>query len=269
MKSTFKTFLDHHDRITKEDNLYYQKDFARQNEFEKAYTALRSNEQRLYPDHVVLQLPAIKQHSLEKEWRLRTRSAEKLAAHIRNKKAVNILEVGCGNGWFLNYLNSRLAIDCCGIDINEIELRQAASLFPNISFVYGDIRTSLFRDNSVDIILLASVIQYFEKLQPLLVELNRILTDNGEIHIVDSPIYENQASSGRARERSGNYFETNNAQKMQQFYFHHTWSELCFVSHTILEQPKKGFARIFTSSSERSPFPWIKILKGKGETLDQ
>jgi ubiquinone/menaquinone biosynthesis C-methylase UbiE len=266
MSLAFKSFLDSHPWIRKEEKLYYQKDFPRNNKFEQTYTSIRSKEQRLYADDVVVKLPEIQNHPLRKEWEVRGRSAAKLASFLKSKDAGNILEVGCGNGWLLNYLNTKLAIDCCGIDINEIELRQASTLFTNISFLYGDVN-NLFPEHSIDIILLASVIQYFENLDPLLRQLNRILTSDGEIHILDSPIYESKDASGLAKERSANYFKSCSQPEMQHFYFHHTWSDLASVPYTIMEKPRSRLTRIITLSSEQSVFPWIRITKAKAGTV--
>jgi 2-polyprenyl-3-methyl-5-hydroxy-6-metoxy-1,4-benzoquinol methylase len=69
--------------------------------FERLYIALREQEQRLYTDEQVRQLPDIDPSHLHyKEWKIRKHSAERLISYLNKKKRrLNILEIGCGNGW--------------------------------------------------------------------------------------------------------------------------------------------------------------------------
>ena len=124
--------------------------------FEEQYVALRKSEQRLYTDEQVQRLPDIEAlHPHYREWQLRKSSCDKLIEYLSNKnKTLDILEVGCGNGWLSGRLASLRAVTITATDINKTELSQARRLFekkPNLSFKAGDIR-SLYFDKKFDII---------------------------------------------------------------------------------------------------------------------
>ena len=71
--------------------------------FEKIYIALREKENRLYTDDQVEQLPFIKSsHIHSAEWAIRKRSTARLLNHLKkSRRQLTILEIGCGNGWFV------------------------------------------------------------------------------------------------------------------------------------------------------------------------
>ena len=97
------------------------------------------------------------------EWKYRKISAERILKYLERTKAENILELGCGNGWFANLISKRKKSITVGVDINETELIQAARLFSkeHTLFVYGDIFETVWPTNCFDIIILNSSLQYF------------------------------------------------------------------------------------------------------------
>ena len=157
-------------------------------DFEKDYIKLRSSEGWIYPDEMVLTLPDSKAPAIHaSEWKYRKISAERILKYLERTKAENILELGCGNGWFTNLISNRKKFNTVGVDINETELVQAARLFSNerTLFVYGDIFEPVWPTGCFDIIILNSSLQYFPYPQLLITKLLSLLTPNGEIHILD------------------------------------------------------------------------------------
>jgi ubiquinone/menaquinone biosynthesis C-methylase UbiE len=260
----FKNYLSEHHSIERRGVLYYQKNLARKGSFEIHYTALRKSEGRLYEDEVVAKLPRIDPaHHPSKEWNIRRRSADRLVRFLKKKKPLTILEVGCGNGWLTNYLHSQLEADCCGVDINETELKQAASLFgkaESLNFLYADILSGIFNQPCADIIVLASVFQYFPDPQKLLLNLQKILKSGGQIHILDSPFYSGQ-NVLTAKHRSEKYFTKSGHADMQYYYFHHSWKAIESFEFSIIYNPSSFFNGLLRKVREDSPFPWIIIEK--------
>ena len=87
------------------------------------------------------------------------------------------------------------------------------------------------------------------------------LTDEGEIHIIDSPIY-NQNELAGAKERTARYYISNGFPEMAKHYYHHTFDELKDFNYKILYDPKavqNNLKKIF--GFKDSPFPWISIIK--------
>lgn len=231
--------------------------------FEELYLQLRSKEGRFYSDDITKLLPDIPSaHSLRKEWDVRRSSAQKLVTYLKKQNPTNptILDIGCGNGWLVNYLSNRVPGVYCGLDVNKTELEQAARLFTkdhHIFFVHANISITPLPKGQVDFILLASSIQYFSNLKGLITNLLSSLAAGGEIHIVDSPVY-SSAEALNARERTRIYFEKKGFGKMNDWYHHHTWSELESFKFKILSKPPPRIIR-WALKGGSTPFPWIKI----------
>jgi SAM-dependent methyltransferase len=237
--------------------VYYLSGYS-ENEFENLYLQVRKKENRIYTDYELKNLPNIKKSHLS-EWMIRKNSAEKVAAYLKNKnKPLNIMDLGCGNGWLTHYIAQIKDSYIIGVDINRYELEQAARVFKNHKFFFADIFADNFELGDFDIILLAGSIQYFRNANHLIERLLYLATRNGEIHIFDSPLYNPKEIPG-AKSRTRKYYEKLGFSNMAEFYFHHSIDELKIFDPVFLYKPKKRnlFSRFLKDSS--SPFPWIMI----------
>ncbi|MGZ5303482.1 MAG: class I SAM-dependent methyltransferase, partial [Bacteroidia bacterium] len=92
---------------------------------------VRSLEQRVYNDEHVSQLPDIHtSHVHYNEWKLRKLSAQSLLQYLQSKnQLLEILEVGCGNGWLSAKMAGVPKTNVTGWDVNETELEQAKRVF--------------------------------------------------------------------------------------------------------------------------------------------
>lgn len=248
------------------ENIFYQKELSLTEPFERNYLELRQRENRVYSDEIVRNLPGFDgPYSQKKEWMLRKITLTKLIAHFKSRRdKIRLLELGCGNGWLSHRLAISLNADIFGLDINEMELRQGARLFSdcrNLTFIHGDIFTVDIRKESFDIILLPSSIQYFPDLRQLLNRLLELLKPDGEIHIVDSPIYKSSIESQEAKRRSFSYFNGHGVPSMKEHYFHHSLLDLREFNYRILFRPNQ-FVSMFNRIIPGTPqpvFPWILI----------
>ena len=234
-------------------------------EFEYLYLKVREREKRIYSDLEVSKLPSISPGSPHfSEWKMRKRSLQRFTNYIKKYyDELNLLDIGCGNGWFSANVANRSSIDIYALDVNKLELEQAARVFnfKNIYFIYGNIFDNIFEESSYDIITLNSSIQYFDDLNKLTKRLFYFLTDKGEIHILDSPIY-NRNELADAKERTARYYISNGFPEMVKHYHHQTFDELKDFNYKILYDPKavqNNLKKIF--GFKDSPFPWIRITK--------
>jgi SAM-dependent methyltransferase len=228
--------------------------------FEQEYIRLRSREGRIYTDDELQQLPEIAAtHRYAEEWKIRKRSAEKLLQYFQQKnKACQILEPGCGNGWLSNFLAQDRRHIIKGVDINETELVQAKRVFvsqPNLRFICGSLDHPALTEEKYDAIVFASSIQYFESLQDVVKQCRTLLKPGGELHLLDSPFYQQQDLAA-AIERTKKYFNEAGVPGMTAYYFHHSWEELAGLTYSILSKPASRF-RLFKKNQD--PFPWICI----------
>jgi ubiquinone/menaquinone biosynthesis C-methylase UbiE len=257
---TLKNTLLNNPDFELRENVFFQKGIDSQTVFEQEYIALRKKEGRLYRDEEVSLLPEFRGASnLVEEWKKRNLSAQRLVQYLKHKNKL-ILDLGCGNGWLSNLISVSLSAQVVAMDLNEVELKQGARVFrpnPNLVHIYGDIFFIPFQPDLFDTIILASAIQYFEDLKKLIERLFHFLKPEGEIHILDSPLYFLNDIQG-AIERSSLYFEKLGFPQMSQFYFHHSWKDLNSFNCLIRHNPRSLSSKLSKLiGRNQSPFPWI------------
>jgi ubiquinone/menaquinone biosynthesis C-methylase UbiE len=231
-------------------------------DFERLYLAVRGLEERIYTDEELRHLPEIPRgHVHYKEWQLRKRSARRLQNYLAKKeKALNILEIGCGNGWLAAKLASIENARVFGLDVNRVEIYQAKRVFTmdNLQFFSGGFDGASFTGMKFDVILFAASIQYFSPLKKILQKMQQHLTDEGEIHIIDSNFY-NAFTVEDAITRTQQYYLAMHYPEMAVCYFHHRLDELEDFNYQILSKPAGFLNRLLKGS----PFYWLKIHKDK------
>ncbi len=230
-------------------------------DFEKAYINVRKVEQRVLDDQQVLELPSIaNDHPHFKEWKIRQRSANRIIDFLKKTDFVSndvILDIGCGNGWFSGILADSLKVKILAIDINTTELIQAARVFQrdNLCFAYLDMMVDSLIPSSVKRIIFNSSFQYFEEPKKIVDICLRLLTDDGEIHILDSPLYEIEEIES-AKTRSSDYYSDIGNQAMNRFYHHHSLESIAQTKIEFLYE-----ANSKNKDKYDSPFPWYRIYR--------
>jgi len=86
-------------------------------------------------------------------------------------------------------------------------------------------------------IILNSSIQYFPDLNTLIDRLLSLLKPNGEIHIMDSPLYKSVSEYRKAKGRSEAYYSMLGFIEMGEHYFHHTINDLDKYNYKLLFNP--------------------------------
>src|SRR4051794_32682807 len=108
---------------------------AADRQFGELYFTLRSREKRIYTDEEVSLLPFTnKTHRYHREWRLRNFSSQRLLRFLKKKKKpMDVLEIGCGNGWLSAQMAKLLGTSVTGWDVHQPELDQAKRVFGSVS----------------------------------------------------------------------------------------------------------------------------------------
>ncbi len=242
--------------LKQKHNVYYLT--PEDTKFSEYYIAVREKENRVLSDNDVRKLPYLKRN----EWLLREKSTERILNYISKKSnTLNLLDIGCGNGWFTNKMaeiSKRNRI--IGIDVNSLELEQASRVFKtkNINFVYADIfKATTFFEAQFDIITLNGSIQYFKDLPLLKSHLYSFLKPKGEIHILDSPFY-NASQIAQAKKRTADYYSQIGIPNMAANYYHH--DEKYIAEFEMLYTAKRSIFHRFLNRKD-SPFSWYRFRK--------
>ena len=229
-------------------------------DFAQQYFLLRKSEGRIYSDKEVAGLPEIDNgHRHYYEWQIRKSSSDRLVKYLAKKqKALEILEIGCGNGWLSAKLSTIPLSRVAGIDINDDELNQAKRVFnkiENLEFFNCSLLDEMFGGRRFDIIVFAASVQYFASLEKVLNESIKRLKHGGEIHIIDSPLYK-QVETSAARMRSNEYYKSIGFPEMSDQYFHHSLEYLKLFNHDILYDPNSFINKL---RKNRNPFHWVIV----------
>lgn len=99
-------------------------------EFEKKYLEVREKEKRVLCIEEIRRLPyVLKGSNDEPLWGTRRKSINRFLKYLTLKKrACNILDIGCGNGFFARIVQDQ-GHRVVGIDVNLLELNQAVTAF--------------------------------------------------------------------------------------------------------------------------------------------
>jgi len=182
-----------------------------------------------------------------------------LIEHLASlNRKLDILEIGCGNGWISNRLSVIPTSKVTGIDVNGEELAQAGRVFnevKNLEFLEAMPGHKVLRDRSYDVIVFAASIQYFEDFNEILLWSLDHLNAGGSIHILDSHLYDEQDIDA-AKERTRKYFSDLGFPEMADYYFHHSFNAIKKFNYRVLFDPKNYISRLI---QRKGIFPWIMI----------
>ncbi|MEO7213473.1 class I SAM-dependent methyltransferase [Mucilaginibacter sp.] len=232
-----------------------------ESDFEQLYLGVRGLEQRIYTDEQLRQLPEIaSSHVHYQEWQIRKRSSERLVTYLaKKKKPLTILEIGCGNGWLAAKLAQVAGADVVALDVNRLEISQAKRVFKqaNLQFFSGSFDEQHFAGLRFDVIVFAAAIQYFSPLKDMLQKMQGYLSNEGEIHIIDSNFY-TPFTVEHAVLRTQEYYMAMRYPEMAAFYYHHRLDELDGFDYQILSDPHSFKNRLLKDR----PFYWIRVNNG-------
>lgn len=146
------------------------------------------------------------------------------------------------------------------MDINQTELIQAGRVFggqTRLQFIAGDIRSGILEEAMFDVIVFAASVQYFPSLQKMLNAALAHLTEGGEIHILDTPLY-GRSEVEAARQRTATYYSSLGFPAMADYYFHHSIDELKPFEYAVMHKRLSFSDKILGRSN---PFPWICVKR--------
>jgi ubiquinone/menaquinone biosynthesis C-methylase UbiE len=165
-----------------------------------------------------------------------------------------LLEIGCSNGWRLNFLNTIYKSDCWGIDPSAEAIQAGKKEFKEVSLIKGTADALPYDNNMFDMIIYGFCLYLCDRsdLFKIVYEADRVLMDLGHIVIYDfhPPFpYKNNYSHYKGlysyKMNYSNLFLWNPAYslKYQKIFFHPpiktgTFDDL--VSVVILEKNAEG-----------------------------
>jgi len=99
---------------------------------------------------------------------------------VKNKSRKNLLDVGCGGGFFLK--EAKNFLDCFGIDFSSVALAQARKN-SDANLILASASALPFKSNFFDYAVCLGSLEHFIDLRKSLSEMKRVLKKNGKINI--------------------------------------------------------------------------------------
>lgn len=209
--------------------------------FESIYGAVRQAEGRILTDEQVRRLPLGKGLKHEAEWRVRAMGSERLIRALDAKgPGLNILEVGCGNGWLSAMLHDA-GHQVHGIDSFTSELEQAARVFPEGPvFTRADLFNLSIPVRHFDVVLFAASLPYFNDASAALQRAKELIKEKGQVHVIDSMLYSNAEEVMAAGQRSAKYYRSLGFPGMAGHYHAHLLGPLARMNGArVLHAPSR------------------------------
>ncbi|MBI2011695.1 methyltransferase domain-containing protein [Candidatus Daviesbacteria bacterium] len=117
---------------------------------------------------------------------LATHLAEAVVILLKSHKLRKILDVGCGTGRLVKYLND-VGFVAKGVDLSPIAVKKAKALVKKKNTIFKTSATKLpFKNKSFDLVIAISVIEHISNLavEKFLKETHRILKPKGFIFLI-------------------------------------------------------------------------------------
>lgn len=226
--------------------------------FEASYLQARSREHRLLSIEEIRKLPEVDESYMHfKEWQIRKKNIRRFLNYLEKKKqGLRILDIGCGNGFFTHLMSTHHSV--VGVDVNLTELLQAAEAFPKpgITWYCADVLEEDLPEAPFDLVVFCASFQYFDRPEALLARCRSLLKPGGEIHIIDSPFYD-EAGKITAKQNSLRYYQSIRTEAMIGYYHHNTYEVLKDQAFRFKYRPGSFISRLLRVQD--SPFPWIVL----------
>lgn len=124
------------------------------------------------------------------------RRARKIIEGLELKDGDRVLEVGCGNGYYLSLLNRlKLNLDLTGIDNDKLALKDGVKFISDkkVKLILADASKISFPNNSFNKIVMSEVIEHVNDEKAVLKEIFRVLEKGGILTLttcnIDYPFF--------------------------------------------------------------------------------
>jgi SAM-dependent methyltransferase len=149
------------------------------------------------------------------------------------------------------------------VDIGGPELDQARRVFggpDGPAFVAGDAETLDAAALKLDVIVLASVVQYLADPAGAVGRLLAACRPGGSVHVLDSPLYR-PGEVASAAARTAAHYDRVGVPELAAAYHHHTFEAFADLRPVVVRARPRAWRQHLAARLGRpiSPFPWLRF----------
>lgn len=224
----------------------------------------RKKDNRIWSDEEAIEFPKTFFYNLHREeWAIKADMAEAIRTYLYHEatSVYSILEVGCGCGWFSNFLSNFTKGSILGIDQEASQIEQATRLFAkeNLAFRKGEFFQTRLRKNSFDYIILVDSHQWLGSLDQIATRAKSLLAPGGELHILSSSLPTNRTIP-KHKEAFSQYCSDKMMDSVPQ-HLHWASKEDFFANGFEELNPPTLVKRLFNRKKSGT---WMRLIAGRG-----
>lgn len=110
---------------------------------------------------------------------------KQLIGHCDFSPGAMVLDIGCGTGTTVEYLQEFCGVHAIGVDISETRLSQGKNRKPGLSIIQATGESLPFDDAVMDGVIAECSLSVMEQVELVLTEIERILVKRGVLAITD------------------------------------------------------------------------------------
>jgi ubiquinone/menaquinone biosynthesis C-methylase UbiE len=181
--------------------------------------------------------------------------------------AEKLLEIGCGTGHFTRWLDS-MGLECYGLDLSHLMLREAKKLWPNGSLLRGESSHLPFKDKSFDVVAFIACLEYMPNIAKVVNEAARVSRKGIIIGLMNKWSLPTMRRTIQMKMGKNPYY--NNVRFHSIFNIKHVLAEALHDRYTVCFWSTAVFPKIFgDTESALLPFgAFLGIAVKLGEKLD-
>jgi 2-polyprenyl-3-methyl-5-hydroxy-6-metoxy-1,4-benzoquinol methylase len=129
-----------------------------------------------------------------------------LRAQLPDLRGLNVVDLGCGYGWFCRWAHEQGAARVLGLDVSEKMLAQAKAMTSGAQIAYeqADLETFDLLDASFDVAYSSLALHYIRDVAVFFAKVHRALAPGGHlVFSTEHPIYMAPTDPGWSTDKSG------------------------------------------------------------------
>ena len=182
--------------------------------------------------------------------------------YIPQKEMVHILDIGCGNGKMLGYLQKQTGAYIYGFDYSENAIKTAKSLFnTNAEFREGIIGEIEYKEEMFDIIISMDTMYFAKDMVEFISQVRKWLKKEGIFFV--------GYQEGDVMQKTENAYSTVLAKALEENEMNYEVIDITRQTYDLLEKKRNAAIRHQAEFEEEGYRKWFDMLIGQTESVSE